>query len=126
MFGCSKVIWLRMMIKSHRTQIHKHNSRTKVVSDENKNADEVYLIRELTVYKECLSGSISFINFKENKLYLINHKYTDIKVNTIIDSIEITTCSFNDNKSISITVIHIVYSLAIKCRLNFIMEQEKG
>ena len=110
MFGCSKVIWLRMMIKSHRTQIHKHNSRTKVVSDDNKNADEVYLIIEQIVYKELLSGSISFINFRENKLYLINHKYTVIKVNIIIDSIDITACLFNDSKSISITEILFAYS----------------
>ena len=99
-----------MMIKSHRTQIHKHNSRTKVVSDDNKNADEVYLIREQIVYKELLSGSISFINFRENKLYLINHKYTAIKENIIIDSIEIAACFFNESKSISITVMHIAYS----------------
>ena len=38
------------MVKSHTIQIHKNNPRPKLLSEENKNAEEVYLITEQTVY----------------------------------------------------------------------------
>ena len=95
------------MVKSHTIQIHKNNPRPKLLSEENKNAEEVYLITEQIVYTKWLSGSISFIDFKENRLYFRIHKYIAIKENKNIENIDIAVWLLNDNKSIFIIFINI-------------------
>ena len=93
-------------MKSQVIQIHIQIIFLKLVSEINKNAEAVYLINKQNINNTFPSGSISFIEFKENILHFIHHKYITDNINNIQEIVENTIWSSNNNTSILIMLIN--------------------